>query len=131
MLPRMKAVDKIDVFALSSGNQPQQLFPLGVGIGVTPAQPVIRIILGRVKIRVHASLRAKVEEKPALGHRPRRTKKSFDNAATKKILVGYTHKQSVFSGLTRGNTTRHEPTDSTGFRSWPLDCLYKLHLKEV
>jgi hypothetical protein len=65
-------------------DQPQKLAPLARGIRIPPPLAVVRIVLWRVDIGVHAARSAEFEERFALSHGPQGTEKSLDNAAPLK-----------------------------------------------
>src|SRR6266545_8098822 len=80
----MKAVDKLDMVGLRVMNQTLKLAPLAARIGHTPAFAVVRIVLGRVEISIHAARRAEFEKSPAVRHAPERPEESFYDAVALK-----------------------------------------------
>jgi hypothetical protein len=72
---------------LGNCDQPEKLSPFRLRIGITPTSTVIGIILRCIKIGVHTAVRAKIEEKLAVRHRPWRTEKPLNDPAAFKALI--------------------------------------------
>src|SRR5262245_26801640 len=85
-LARMKTVDEVDLKFLRAANQSEQLLPILARIRTAPAFSMIRIVLGRIEISIHAARCAEFEYGPAMRHAPHRAEEAFDNAAAGECL---------------------------------------------
>jgi hypothetical protein len=85
---RMKAVNEVDLVALGLMDQPQELLPFHAWVGAPPTLAVVRIVLWRIEISVHAARGGEFEKRFAVRHGPRGTEKSLDNAAPLKRCSG-------------------------------------------
>src|ERR1051325_7058755 len=82
---RMEAVHEIDAAPLRAANEPFHFAPALAGIRQLPLLAMVWIVLRRIEIRVHPARRAESEHRAAMFHRPGRTEKAFDDAATLEI----------------------------------------------
>src|SRR5690606_13027981 len=78
---RMKPVNKIDPALLRAPDELEQRSPGMARIGFAPILAMVRVVLGRIEIGVHAARRTELEKRLALRHGPRRAEKSFDDTA--------------------------------------------------
>src|SRR5262245_51184129 len=98
----MKTIDEVDLMFLRRANQPKDLAPLRGRIGPAPEFSMVGVVLRRVEISIHAARRAEFKQSAPMRHRPRRTEKTFDNAASAKSLGGV-HTGANFAQRRRWN----------------------------
>jgi len=84
----MESVNEIDLAAFRQVNQTDKRVPFVLRIRFSPSLAMVRIILGRVEIGVHAARGAEFEEGGPVRHAPRGAEKSFyDPPALEGVVV--------------------------------------------